>query len=85
MIQPLIPKIAAVVKKLVITDASRAVRLMDIWEELLETEVSVIAPHLKVIAEMYLETASKKELDDAVRVKALHFLATMARLKKKVS
>ena len=85
MIQPLIPKIAAVVKKLVSSDETRAVKLMEIWEELLETEVPILGPHLKVIADMCLETAAKKELDDAIRVKALHFLSTMARLKKKVS
>lgn len=83
MIQPLIPKVAAVVKKLVAIDEGRAVQLMEIWEELLETEVSMLAPHLKGVADLCLEIASKKDLDDALRVKALHFLATLARLKKK--
>ena len=83
MIQPLIPKVAAVVKNLIVTDEGRAVQLMEIWEELLETEVSMLAPHLKSIADLCLEITAKKELDDALRVKALHFLATLARLKKK--
>lgn len=84
MVQPLIPKVLAVVKKLVTTDGSKAVNLMEIWEELLETEVSLLAPHLKSVAELCLEIASKKELDDSIRIKALNFIATLARLKKKV-
>ena len=84
LIQPLIPKVAAVVKILVLTDGGdRTVQLMEIWEDLLETEVSLLAPHLKGVAELCLEVAAKKELDDALRVKALHFLSTLANLKKK--
>lgn len=83
MVQPLIPKVAAVMKKLVGANGDRAVQLMEIWEELLETEVSMLAPHLKGVADLCLEVAAAKELDDALRVKALHFLSTLARLKKK--
>ena len=85
MVQPLIPKVLAVVKKLIVADLGKAVNLMEIWEELLETEVSLLAPHLKAVAELCLEIASKKDLDDAIRVKALNFIATLARLKKKVT
>jgi importin-4 len=49
MVQPLIPKIAIVVKKLVQSDESKAVVVMEIWEELLETEISLLVPHFKGI------------------------------------
>lgn len=49
MIQPLIPKVVLVVKKLVASDEMKAVQAMEIWEELLETELSLLAPHLKGI------------------------------------
>ena len=84
MIQPLIPKVVPVVRRLVEGDSSKAVLGMEIWEELLETEVSLLAPHLKSVAELCLEISGNKKLDDAIRVKALHFIATLARLKKKV-
>lgn len=84
MVQPLIPKVLVVVKNLIVSDGAKAVNLMEIWEELLETEVSLLAPHLKAVAELCLEIASKKDLDDSIRIKALNFIATLARLKKKV-
>ncbi|EFX65679.1 hypothetical protein DAPPUDRAFT_303554 [Daphnia pulex] len=83
MIQPLIPKVLIVVRNFIVIDGAKAVNLMEIWEELLETEVSILAPHLKAVTELCLEIASKKELDDAIRIKALSFIATLARLKKK--
>jgi len=39
---------------------------------------------LLVVSELSIEIAGDKQLDDATRVKALHFLSSMARLKKKV-
>ena len=85
MIQPLLPKVIPVIRNLVISDGSKAVLIMELWEELLETEVCVLGPHLKTVAELCLEIASKKDLDDPIRVKALNFLAVLARLKKKVN
>lgn len=84
MIQPLIPKVLAVAKKIITVDDSKAILLMEIWEELLETEVSMLAPHLKPVTDLCLEIAANKDLEDAIRIKALNFVATMARLKKKV-
>jgi hypothetical protein len=84
MIQPLIPKVLVVVRNFIAIDLSKVVNLMEIWEELLETEVSILAPQLKAVTELCLEIASKKDLDDAIRNKALSFIATLARLKKKV-
>ena len=52
MVQPLIPKIVIVVKKLVQSDESKAVVVMEIWEELLETEISLLVPHLKGIQQV---------------------------------
>ena len=85
MIQPLLPKIVGVIRSLTASDATKAILIMEIWEDLLETEVSILAPHLKIVAELCLEVASKKDLDDDIRVKALNFLAVLARLKKKVT
>ena len=84
MLQPLMPKVVLVVKKLVYSDCEKAISAMEIWEELLETELSIIAPYLKTVGDMCLEVAADKKLDDAIRVKALHFICTLARLKKKV-
>lgn len=85
MIQPLIPKVLAVAKKIVTLDDSKAILLMEIWEELLETEVSMLAPHLKSVTDLCLEIATNKDFEDAIRIKALSFVGTLARLKKKVS
>jgi len=84
MIQPLLPKIVSVIRSLIVSDSAKAILIMEIWEDLLETEVSILAPHLKIVAELCLEVSSKKDLDDEIRVKALNFLAVLARLKKKV-
>ena len=46
MIQPLIPKVLIVVRNFISIDRTKAVNLMEIWEDLLETEVSILAHHL---------------------------------------
>ena len=85
MIQPLLLKIVGVIRSLIVSDGMKAVVVMEIWEDLLETEVSILAPHLKAVTELCLEIASRKDLDDQIRVKALNFMAVLARLKKKVT
>jgi hypothetical protein len=75
MIQPLIPKVLIVVRNFIVIDGVKtmtwiAVNLMEIWEELLMRRTAVLAPHLKAVTELCLEIASKKELDDFMRIKA---------------
>ncbi|XP_046445407.1 importin-4-like isoform X2 [Daphnia pulex] len=92
MIQPLIPKVLIVVRNFIVIDGVKtmtwiAVNLMEIWEELLMRRTAVLAPHLKAVTELCLEIASKKELDDFMRIKArikaLSCIATLVRLEKK--
>ena len=40
-------------------------------------------PHIKPIIEMCLVIAGNKDLEDALRVKAISFLGTLTRIKKK--
>ena len=75
MIQPLIPKVAAVVKHLVSSDETkRALKFMEIFEKWFYRGIPILWDHLEVITDIFMVTALRKDLDDAIRVKALHFL-----------
>ncbi len=56
---------------------------MEIYDELFESEVPIVVPHIKPIVEMCLVIAANPERDDALRVKAISFLGTLTRMKKK--
>ena len=86
MIQPLIPKVAAVVKHLVSSDETKqALKFMEIFEKWLYRGIPILWDHLEVITDIFMVTALRKDLDDAIRVKALHFLSAMAEFEKEAT
>jgi hypothetical protein len=78
------PRLMQSIRALLVTDEERAVEAMEIFDNLVEGVVVVIAPHIKPLVEMCLEFASNKTLGDGIRVKALSFIGWLTRNKKKV-
>ncbi|KAK2723477.1 importin-4-like isoform X2 [Artemia franciscana] len=82
-IQPLLVTVLSLNKLLVETDEARAIEVMELWEILLESELSLIAPHIKTLSEMCLGIINNKELEESLRSKAIHFISCLAETKKK--
>jgi len=83
-VEALLPHIVNVIKSLLTCDEDRAIEALDIVDELIECEVSVIAPHIQHIVMFCLEITSNTELSDPLRVKSLNTIGYLIRLKKKV-
>ena len=52
---------------------------MEVFDELIESEVAVVVPHIKPIIELCLIIAAQESLEDNVRVKAISFLGRLTR------
>ena len=61
----------------------KAATAMEIYDDLFESEVSIVVPHIKPIVEMCMVIAACPERDDALRVKAISFIGSLTRMKKK--
>lgn len=57
---------------------------MDVFDELVDSEVGIVIPHVKSLVEFCLHIAVNKELSDSSRVKALHFVGWLVRVKSKL-
>ncbi|KAJ9579600.1 hypothetical protein L9F63_004785, partial [Diploptera punctata] len=79
----LMPRVMQIVRALCVTDEEKAIEAMELFEDLVETAVTVIVPHIKPLVEMCLEFASNKNLGEGIRVKALSFISWLTRTKKK--
>ncbi|CAL1538181.1 unnamed protein product [Lymnaea stagnalis] len=82
-VQNVVPRVLEVVQALALVDEDKACVALEFFDELLESEVAIIVPHLKPLVQYCLQMAKKTDLSDALRVKALSFVASLVRLKKK--
>ncbi|XP_015772090.1 PREDICTED: importin-4-like, partial [Acropora digitifera] len=83
LVRPLIPKVMAFINQIVPVDEDRACDAMEIFDELVESEVSIVAPHLKALVEFCLQIASNSSYGNNLRIKALYFVCWLARVKPK--
>ncbi|XP_078483231.1 importin-4-like isoform X1 [Ciona intestinalis] len=83
LVRPLVPKCVEVVKVLLEHDESHAAEVLEIFESLIETEVSFIAPYVKDLVLFSLQIANNNDLEDETRVRSLVLLQWIIKLKKK--
>lgn len=84
LFQPLVGCVTNFIRRLIDSGAEeKAATAMEIYDELFESEVAIVVPHIKPIIEMCLVIAANVERDDTLRVKAISFLGTLTRMKKK--
>ncbi len=81
--QPLVAPIVDLIAKLVIEDQDKACEALEIFDELFDSEVAIVVPHIKPIVNLSLKIAAEASLTDALRVRAITFLGRVVRLKKK--
>ncbi|KAK3691936.1 hypothetical protein RRG08_047945 [Elysia crispata] len=82
-VQNVVPRVLEVVQVLATVDEDKACVALEFFDELLESEVAIIVPHLKSLVQYCLQIATNKDYTDALRVKAMSFVASLVRLKKK--
>lgn len=79
----LIPKLLIALKCLIQADQDQASEAMEVFDELMESEVSIVVPHIAEIVRFCLEISADVSLSDSLRVKALSCIAVLIRLKSK--
>ncbi|XP_069113686.1 importin-4-like isoform X2 [Argopecten irradians] len=82
-VQGMIPRILEFAKLLVPQDEEKACEVLEVFDEMLECEVNIIVPYMKTVVDFSLEIAGTSSLGDNVRVKAMSFIASFVKLKKK--
>ncbi|XP_033841607.1 importin-4 [Periophthalmus magnuspinnatus] len=80
----MIPSLIAALKSLIKENQDQAGEAMEVFNELMESEVSIIVPHVAAIVKFCLEVGSDTTLDASLRVKALSCLTFLIKLKSKV-
>ena len=71
------------VYRIIDAEQEQACEALEIFDELMETEVAIVLPHIKSIIEFCLEIAANEKLGNAPRVRALSHLSWVISLKKK--
>ncbi|XP_067291092.1 importin-4 [Pseudorasbora parva] len=83
LMRSLIPKLLVALKCLIQENQDQASEAMEVFDEMMESEVSVIVPHIAEIVRFCLEISADVSLSDSLRVKALSCIAVLIRLKNK--
>ncbi|CAN2390731.1 ribosomal protein import into nucleus [Pristimantis euphronides] len=83
LLRPLIPKLVTAIKQLIQIDQVQACEAMEVFDELMESEVSVIVHYLSEVIYFCLEIARNTALSDNLRVKSLYCIRFLIKLKSK--
>jgi len=83
LFQQLIPAVLNKVEAIAGVDQDKAVIAIDIFDELIESEVAIVVPHIKPIVELCIRLSQNQDMDDSIRIKCVTFLGRLTRLKKK--
>ncbi|XP_041375551.1 importin-4-like [Gigantopelta aegis] len=82
-IQDRIGRILEVIQPLLIQNEDKACEALGLFDELLESEVSILLPHIRTVVDFCLQVTANSDYGDAVRVKAMSIISTLVKLKKK--
>merc|ERR550519_1894632 len=83
LFQQLIPAVLVKIEQIAGADQDKAVIAIDIFDELIESEVAIVVPHIKPIVELCIRLSQNQDMDDSIRIKCVTFLGRLTRLKKK--
>ncbi|XP_072013320.1 importin-4-like [Amphiura filiformis] len=83
LFRPMIPGVLVVIGRLLEEQEDQGCEAMELLDELVECEVSIVVPHIKPCVEFCCQVARNDRLGDNARVKALSFISSLTRLKKK--
>ncbi|KAM3940229.1 importin-4 isoform 1-T2 [Leptodactylus fuscus] len=83
LLRPSIPKLVTAIKQLIQINEVQACEAMEVFDELMESEVSVIVHYLSEVIHFCLEIAINTSLSDNLRVKSLYCIRFLIKLKSK--
>ncbi|KAK9398265.1 importin-4-like [Crotalus adamanteus] len=83
LMSSMVPKVIAAIRELIHVNEVQASEAMEVFDELLETEVAIVVQHLSEVVNFCLEVASDRQLSDGLRVKALSCISYLVKLKSK--
>ncbi|XP_032091692.1 importin-4 isoform X1 [Thamnophis elegans] len=83
LMSSMMPKVIAAIRELIHVNEVQASEAMEVFDELLETEVAIVVQHLSEVVNFCLEVASNQQLSDGLRVKALSCVSYLIKLKSK--
>ncbi|XP_007444444.1 importin-4-like [Python bivittatus] len=83
LMSSMVPKVIAAIRELIHVNEVQASEAMEVFDELLETEVAIVVQHLSEVMSFCLEVASNRTLSDGLRVKALSCISYLIKLKSK--
>ncbi|XP_070585747.1 importin-4 isoform X2 [Erythrolamprus reginae] len=83
LMSSMMPKVIAAIRELIHVNEVHASEAMEVFDELLETEVAIVVQHLSEVVNFCLEVASNQQLTDSLRVKALSCISYLIKLKSK--
>lgn len=79
-----IPSLITALKSIIKSNQDQASEAMEVFNELMESEVSIIVPHMSAIVHFCLEVGTDTSLNDSLRVKALSCISFLIKLKGKM-
>ncbi|GIX85241.1 importin-4 [Caerostris extrusa] len=83
LFQGLIPNVIAIINLLANADQVKACEALELFDELIECEVQVLAPYLKNLIEFSLKIAEQEKFQEELRIKAVNIVSYLIRIKKK--
>lgn len=83
LMRSILPNLIVALKCLIKADQNQASEAMEVFNELMESEVSIIVPHVADVVRFFLEVGSDTNLSDSLRVKALSCVTFLIKLKSK--
>ncbi|XP_069618553.1 importin-4 [Ranitomeya imitator] len=83
ILRSLMPKLVIAVKELIRINQVQACEAMEVFDELMESEVSVIVHYLSEVIHFCIEIAINTSLSDNLRVKSLYCIRVLIKLKSK--
>lgn len=80
----MIPSLITALTPLIKSNQDQASEAMEVFNELLESEVSIIVPHISAMVSFCLEVGTNTSLNNSLRVKALSCISFLIKLKSKI-
>lgn len=81
--QVLIPQVMEVIRRLASSSEDKAVEALELFDELIDSEIAILLPHIRPLIKLCLEIAGDTRKGEVLRVRAMSVLSWMINVKKK--